>query len=263
MPYTYTKQPYDPPAGYAIRPGVAGPGNPDGVLGNLVYTGQGGDYASQEQARLNQTNQRVSSHNRLVNFGKMATAGIIGGGALGALYSGAVPAASGLASYGAPASSEAVASFGAPATIGGGITKAAANPGLLSKLGDLFTGNFGSTLVNGGLALYGMNQQNKANNQARADTLKAQADSLALQREQLEQLQKNADLDRADAKALNDKINELKARELEISEQTRQQSADELKYQHNIYEQDQARRAPARALGQQALQRLSAIWGLS
>jgi hypothetical protein len=83
----------------------------------------------------------------------------------------------------------------------------------------------------------------------------ANREALALQRQQLEAELRNADLDRADAKAANDALNELKRRELAASEEERA-------YKRGLEEQRETRLAPYRRQSEAALQRLSAIWGL-
>ena len=128
----------------------------------------------------------------------------------------------------------------------------AASPGILSKI---FTSPLAGTLVNAGTSLLGQRSQNKAADQARADTLKAQAEALALQRQQLELEARNADLDREDARALNAAINELKKRELDAAEEVRA-------FERTQYEARETRRAPYRQAGDAALKRLQAMWGI-
>jgi hypothetical protein len=110
--------------------------------------------------------------------------------------------------------------------------------------------------VNTGLSLFGMHSQKKAADQARSDTLAANREAIALQRQQLEETTRNANLDRADAKAANDAINELKKRELDAAEEERA-------YNRSLVEQREARLAPYRQRGQQALDRLASMWSLS
>lgn len=109
--------------------------------------------------------------------------------------------------------------------------------------------------VNAGLSLLSMRSQNKANDQARADALAAQREALALQRQQLEQTAMNANLDREDARAANAALNELKKRELDAAEEERA-------FNRSIVEQREARLAPYRQRGTQALDRLAAMWSL-
>jgi hypothetical protein len=153
---------------------------------------------------------------------------------------------------------------GVSAPVFGGGSGAATSPavmstakvGLGSRLGSMFSSKGMDLGVNAGLSLFGMHSQKKAADQARADTLAANREAIALQRQQLEETTRNANLDRADAKAANDAINELKKRELDAAEEERA-------YNRSLVEQREARLAPYRQRGQQALDRLASMWSLS
>ena len=182
-------------------------------------------------------------------------AALFGGGALASMYAGAGAGAGAAASQGAGWSMPGVTApiFGAGgATAPATAAATAASPGILSKI---FTSPLAGTLVNAGTSLLGQRSQNKAADQARADTLKAQAEALAVQRQQLEMEARNADLDREDARALNAAINELKKRELDAAEEVRA-------FERTQYEARETRRAPYRQAGDAALKRLQAMWGI-
>lgn len=199
---------------------------------------------------------RLRRSRRFGNIAKMGVLGTVaagaGAGALGAMFTGggAAGAAQG-AGWSMPGVTAPV--FGvAGATAPAATAATAASPGILSKM---FTSPLVGTLVNAGTSLLGQRSQNKAADQARADTLKAQAEALALQRQQLELEARNADLDREDARALNAAINELKKRELDAAEEVRA-------FERTQYEARETRRVPYRQAGDAALKRLQVMWGI-
>lgn len=207
-------------------------------------------------------NDSLASHNRLVNFGRLASMAplafaVAPGGVLAAGGGGASSAAAPAVSHGYSSPGIFSGVFGGSATAP--VVNSAAPPvarvGLGSRLGAMFNSAGMKLGVNSALSLVGMRSQNKANDQARADTLAANREALALQRQQIEAELRNADLDRADAKAANDAMNELKRRELAAADEERQ-------FQRSLLEQREARLAPIRQRGQQALDRLAAMWSL-
>ncbi len=180
---------------------------------------------------------------------------------LGALWSGAAPAAAGGFSAGVPASIGVPASFGAPAAIGATAPVLGATSGLNTAMG-IANSNIVGTGVNALLGWFGKKSADKATDQARQDQLAANREALALQRQQLEMQARNADLDRADAKALNDAINELKKRELDAAEEERQYQREQTDY---LKQKDMAREtalAPYRHNSAAAAQKLASMWGI-
>jgi hypothetical protein len=109
--------------------------------------------------------------------------------------------------------------------------------------------------VNALTTLFGMRSQTKAADRARAEQLAANREALALERQRLELEARNADLDRADAKAANDAINELRRRELAAAEEERA-------FNRGLVEAREGRLAPYRANSQAAMRRLAEMWGL-
>lgn len=174
------------------------------------------------------------SKNRWNTVGKIATGAaaipfaMAGGSALSGLYSG-VPTT-------------------AAATTG------ATSAGKLATLGKLFSSPGLNLGVNTGLTLMGMRSQNKAADQARTDQLAQYREGLALERQRLEMEARNADLDRADAKALNDAINELKRRELDAAEEDRS-------YRRGLEEARETRLQPYRDVSMQAIRQLFPLLG--
>ncbi len=177
------------------------------------------------------------SKGRWNTFGKVATAAaavpfaMAAGPALQSLYSG------GFAAPGAATTATAAPAAGKFATLG----KLFSSPGM--ELG-----------VNTGLSLLGMRSQNRAADQARNDTLTQYREGLALERQRLEAETRNADLDRADAKALNDAINELKRRELDAAEEERS-------YRRGLEEAREARLQPYRDNSLRAMNALYSMLG--
>lgn len=158
-------------------------------------------------------------------------------------------------------------SFGAPAAASGvatgvGGTSAPVVAAGASKLASMFTSPLASTVAGGLFSMGAQRSQNKAADQARRDTLAANAAALQLQREQLEAETRNADLDREDARALNAAINELKKRELDAAEEVRAFDREQALYLRSKDEATEARREPYRQAGQAALGRLMSMWNL-
>ncbi len=222
--------------------------------GNRVPMPSASSYAAEERDRAAREAASMASHRRLVNIGRVASvapfaAALAPGGALAGMYGG-----------GAAAAAPGAVSLPAAATEGVGFS--AAGPatshamGGMATLGKLFNSRGAELGVNAGLSLYGQHAQNKAADQARADALKGQQEAIALQRQQLEQEATNANLDREERKQLNDAINELKKRELDAAEEERS-------YLRTKDEQSEARLQPYRQISEQALRRLSSMWGLN
>lgn len=171
--------------------------------------------------------------------------------------------------YGAAAIPFAAAAV--PALIGGGAaaggatsagagagtgSAGAATAGTLSRLGSIFSSPGLQVGANVGLSLLGLHSQNKANAQARRDALDAQTKEIELAQAQLAEQARNADLDRADAKALNDKIQELEGKKFALQQEQAQ-------FERGILEQDQAAKTNYRTTIQEpAAARLRAILGL-
>lgn len=161
-------------------------------------------------------------------------------------------------------------SVGAPPAVTGGAATAPsvipattpAKAGFGSKLSGFLAGPLASTIAGGLFSIGAQRSQNKAAEQARRDTLAANAEALKLQREQLELEARNADLDREDARALNAAINELKKRELDAAEEVRAFEREQALYLRSKDEATEKRREPYRQAGQAALGRLMSMWGL-
>lgn len=194
-------------------------------------------------------------------------AGVMGGSVgLGAMMGGGAPSFGiGAANTGTWSGVGAAPAAAGVATGAGGTVApvvGGAKAGLSSKLGALFTSPLASTLAQGAFSLIGQRSQNKAADQARRDTLAANAEALKLQREQLEMETRNADLDREELRAQNAAINELKKRELEAAEEVRAFDREQALYLRSKDEAAEQRRAPYRQAGQAALGRLMSMWGL-
>lgn len=196
-------------------------------------------------------------------------AALFGGGALASMWTGAGAAGAGGASaaglgpqavgaaypgaglFGAPAAAAAPAAVAGPGSAA--VAPAAASMG--SRIGAMFNSPAMNLGVNAGLSLFGMRSQNKAAAQARLDMLQAQQQAIDLQLKQIEIAQRNADLDRAEARELADRAHKLEVQRFELDREARA-------FERQIYEQREARLAPFRQRGQQALDRLSAMWSL-
>lgn len=188
-----------------------------------------------------------------------AVGGMFAGPALGALFSGggaptAAAASSGWSMPGvtAPTFGQAAGAV-VPKVLSAG--SGATTIGKMATLGKLFDSPGAELGVNAGLSLLGMRSQNKAADQARADTLAAQREALALQRQQLEMEMTNANLDREDARAAQAALNELRKRELDAAEEERA-------FSRSITEQDRAYQAPFREASVGALRKLQSMWGI-
>lgn len=218
-------------------------------------------YAGSRESLNAQMARREADARKMKLIKGLATAavgGVFAGPALGALYgSGAGPTASTAAGWSMPGVT--APTFGAQAasvapkvlSVGSGATKI----GKMATLGKLFNSSGTELGVNAGLSLLGMRSQNKAADQARADTLAANREALALQRQQLEMEMTNANLDREDARAAQAALNELRKRELDAAEEERA-------FNRSITEQDRAYQAPFREASVGALRKLQSMWGL-
>lgn len=142
----------------------------------------------------------------------------------------------------------------AAATSAGAGAVTAPAVGKLATLGKLFSSPGFSTAVNAGTTLLGMRSGNKAADQARTDQLSANREAIALERERLEMEARNANLDREDARALNDAINKLKQQELDLQIEGRD-------YERSLYNAREARLQPHRQASEAALAKLMSMWG--
>lgn len=214
------------------------------ALGDPRYPDMTGQIARIEQAkRLPNLAKRLA----LTGVGAAATAGLAP--VLGSMFTGGAPV-SGVMPAGA-ATSPAAASV-----------TAAAKTGLGARLASIFSNPVTGVAINAATA-YGANRsQNTATEQARRDTLAANAEALAQERQRLEMEMTNANLDRDDARAAQAALNELKKRELDASEEVRAFDREQAMYVRSKDEASEARRAPYREAGTKALARLNAIWGL-
>lgn len=165
-----------------------------------------------------------------------------------------IPAAafggSALSSILSPAS---IPSVGAAAAKAAGATAPAATAGRLSSI-------LGSraleTGINAGLSLFGMRSQNKGNEQARKDTLMANAKALELEERRLADAARNADLDREDARALNAAMQALEQKKFMLQQ-------EQLNFERGIYEEDRGiRNAYRTSIQEPAARRMASILGL-
>ncbi len=153
--------------------------------------------------------------------------------------------------------------FGAgPATSAPGVPSTS-SPGIGSTIGKAILNS--NPIGMGVSALFGWlgkRSADKAANTARLDQLKANADALALQRQQLELEASNANLDRDDARKLNDAINELKKRELAGQEEQRAYERSNSEFEKQQYLAKEARAEPYRKISSNAANRLAQMWGI-
>lgn len=224
----------------------------------------------QRRERTDYTRERMRGHNRLMNIHRVAGLGIPAGAALlPAMFTGGAAAGAGAGASGAAGAGWTMPGVTAPVFGGGAATGAAtgaagaagtaaagtaatAAPSLVSRI---FSSPGFATVVNAGLGIAGMRSQNRAADQARADMLAQQREAIALERQRLEMEARNADLDREDARRLNEAANELRRRELAIAEEERAwtREREELR---------DSRLAPYRAGSEAAHRRLMQMWGL-
>lgn len=168
--------------------------------------------------------------------------------------------------FGGPAAYSALTRGASAAASGAaaGATRAAASGGMLSKISTVANSPGMNLGVNAALSLLGMRSQTKANDRARQELQSSQAAELALARHQLETEARNADLDRADARALNDAINELKRRELAAQEEERAylraRDIDERAYTRGRETARDQRLEPYRQISRHAADRLMGLW---
>lgn len=183
--------------------------------------------------------------------------------AIGAMFSGGGAASGAGAGWTMPGVSPPV--FGGLATTAGGTTAPplVAKAGLGARLGSMFNSNGMNLGVNAGLSLLGHRSENRAADQARRDTLAANAEAIKVQREQLELEARNSTLDREDARALNAAINALRKQEFDALQEQRAFDRGVSERAEGRIVADVARREPYRQRGVQALDRLAGMWGLS
>lgn len=110
----------------------------------------------------------------------------------------------------------------------------------ISRLGSILTSPALQTGVNAGLGIAGMVTQSRANAQARSDALAAQTRQIELEQARLAEQARNADLDRADAKALNDRIQALEEKKFQLAQEQAQ-------YDRTVSEETRANTAQDRA----------------
>lgn len=152
-------------------------------------------------------------------------------------------------------------SFGVPTAGGAGTAATVAPqvarmaPSTASRLGSVFNSSGMNLGVNAGLSIFGMRSQNRANEQARLDALRMQQQSIDLQLRQIEEMRRNSELDREEARRLNDRSHALELQRYELDREARA-------FERQIHEQREALLAPYRQISTQAMNRLSALWGL-
>lgn len=185
----------------------------------------------------------------------LGTGTVVGGASTGASAGSAAPvlASSSVPSMGGYAGT---ASMNAPATAGG-----AGSTGVMGKLGKLFGSNLAGKIVEGGIGVYGNKQAQKANAAITAEQLKYNREALALQQAQLDEEIRSGNLDRADALAAQEAMNELKRRELAAVEEERAFNRQQAEYARAKDEAREARLAPRRAMSDAAAARIMAMFG--
>lgn len=215
-----------------------------------------------ELARLQKARRSQDNFDKWMKIAQGASFATMGAGAAGAAGAFGGGAAASGASAAAPSAAGAATGTSGSLATGGAIAHPAASAASSSWLAKLFGGSGFGTAVNAATSLYGQHAATKAADQARADQLAANREALELQRKQLETEARNADLDRADAKALNDAINALKKQELDAAEEERQFTRDQTLRQNALVDASEARKAPYRAASGAALNKLAAMWGI-
>lgn len=174
----------------------------------------------------------------------------------------AAPALAAMFGLGGGASAAGAATSGATAPAVAGATTAA-KAGMAARLGSIFSNPGFEVGANSALTLFGQHQQNKANTQARADALATQAKQIELEQQRLAQEAQNANLDREDARALNAAIQDLEKKKFAIAQEQAEFDRSNVLFERGKYDQEQSRLAPYRQISEQALRRLSSMWGLS
>lgn len=111
-------------------------------------------------------------------------------------------------------------------------------------------------VLNTALSVVDMVTGNRAANQARYDTRQAQKYAIDLELRRIEEARRNSDLDREEARRLNDRAHELEMRRYELDREQRE-------WERRVYEQQEARLAPRRRMSDAAFSRLSSMWRLT
>lgn len=181
----------------------------------------------------------------------------------------AIPTAGiGLSMAGAGAAGGAMASApsaagSASSSIGATAPKVAATSGVMSRLGNIFSSAGFETAANTGLSLLGMRRSNKANDQARQDTLAYQTKQIELEQQRLAQELQNATLDREDARALNAAIQELEKKKFALQQESAQFDRENALFNRGIIEKEQGVKDRYRSSIQEpAAARMRSILGL-
>ena len=202
-----------------------------------------------------ETAAKVKNQRRLEGIFKAAALAIPTAGiGLSADGAGAAPSfgigAANTGSWTMPAANTAASVMGATAP------KVGATSGVMNRLGNIFSSAGFETAANTGLALLGMRQSNKANDQARQDALAYQTKQIELEQQRLAQELQNATLDREDARALNAAIQELEKKKFALAQESAQ-------FERGIVEKEQGYKDRYRSTIQEpAAARLRSILGL-
>lgn len=243
----------------AFKLNYQGPRHPvyfGGRLREGAWTGQMPDGSTfymddDERRHLEATQRDRAGFRRLYNGFRAASIAIPAAAAVAPAMAGFYSGGGGAASLPAAATEGML-----PMSTAAGPAGAATSAGRLATMGKLFNSPGFELATNAGLSLVGMHAQNKANAQARADALAGQREALALERQRLELETNNANLDREEARRLNDAINELRKRELDAAEEERA-------FSRGLVEAREARLTPYRDASAAALNRLRSMWGLA
>lgn len=212
--------------------------NPDGSVSYGQPVPTAASYAAgQDDLHAQQARERAA-HNRLVNLGRMASI-IIPTAGMGLSAAG----------VGAGASAAAPGAAGTAATV-------APKVGTIARLGSIFSSPGFEVGVNGALTGIGMIAQNRANSQARRDTIAQQTKAIELEQQRLALEAKNADLDREDARKLNDAIQALEEKKFQLAQESAQ-------YERSVMDEERAVSADYRnRIAIPAQRRMASILGL-
>lgn len=180
--------------------------------------------------------------NAILPIGITATGGL----AASALGGGAAAGASG---YSSPGIFGGMFSASAPSVAAPVVTGAGG-----STLGSILNSDALGLGVGAVTNWLGNRSQNKSNKYVADLNAKNTSETLALERQRLEQEAQNANLDRADAMKMQEAINELKRRELDAAEEERA-------YTRSLVEARELRAAPRREMSARAMRSLGSILG--
>lgn len=181
--------------------------------------------------------------------------------AMGATMAGLTAGFGSILGAGAPAVSHGYSSPGIFSNLFGAgsatapVATAATTGGTVARLGSILGSRGFETAGNLGLGIAGMVSQNRANAQARRDTLAAQTKAIEVEQQRLALEARNADLDRADAQKLNDAIQALEQKKFALQQEQAQ-------FERGVMEEDLgAKRDYRNTIQMPAARRMASILG--